>query len=38
MMIKKSPSGRGNARGARRGDKNCADLFISQIEKGARGK
>ncbi len=34
---KKSPLGRGNAKGARRGDKNCAELVITQIENDARG-
>jgi hypothetical protein len=36
-FTKKSPLGRGNAKGARRGDKNCADLVITQIENDARG-
>lgn len=34
---KKSPLGRGNAKGARRGDKNCADSVITQIKNDARG-
>jgi len=34
---KKSPLGRGNAKGARRGDKNCAALVITQIKNDARG-
>jgi len=36
FIIKKSPPGRGNARGARRGDKNCAALVITHINSVAR--
>ena len=35
-LRKKSPLGRGNAKGARRGDKNCAAIVITQIKPGAR--
>jgi hypothetical protein len=35
-LKKKSPLGRGNAKGARRGDKNCAAFVITQIKKAAR--
>jgi hypothetical protein len=36
LLQKKSPPGRGNARGARRGDKNCAAIVITQTKNGAR--
>jgi hypothetical protein len=36
-LKKKSPLGRGNAKGARRGDKNCAAFVITQIDTAARG-
>jgi hypothetical protein len=36
-LQKKSPLGRGNAKGARRGDKNCAAFVITQIDTAARG-
>jgi len=29
LFLKKSPLGRGNAKGARRGDKNCAGFVIT---------
>jgi len=36
-LEKKSALGRGNAKGARRGDKNCAAFVITQIDVSARG-